>query len=51
MNVNRTASIMSREDRLEAYDSVVSAGLDAAQEGGVQVALVVRVAVAARDHT
>ncbi|GAT30181.1 siderochrome-iron transporter [Aspergillus luchuensis] len=37
--MNRSASIIPGEDRFETHDSVVSAGLDAAQEGRVGVAL------------
>ena len=51
MNVNRSARIMPGEDRLETYDSVVSTGLDAAQEGRVDVTLVIGVSVAALDYT
>lgn len=42
---------MPGEDRFETYDSVVSTGLDAAQEGRVDVTLVIGVSVTALDYT
>lgn len=47
MYVGSTPGVVAREDGLELDDAVLVAGLDSAQEGGVEVSCVGLVAVAA----
>lgn len=51
VNVSSTASIVTRECSLEVYDTTGVTLLDAAEESRVEVTLIRRVAIAARNNS